>query len=70
LYRWEVRLFDFDGEMAKDLSRLGKKAIELEMRFSKDYPFAPPFVRVSTSFFSLSNLCLIYIFVVYGFVIV
>jgi len=46
LYRWEVRLNDFDGELGKDLQKLQKKYVELEMRFSKDYPFAPPFVRV------------------------
>jgi ubiquitin-conjugating enzyme E2 Q len=46
LYRWEVKLFDFDGDLGKDLSKQAKKTIDLEMRFSKDYPFAPPFVRV------------------------
>jgi len=45
LYHWEVKLSGFTGEIGNDLkSSLGY--VELEMRFSKDYPFQPPFVRV------------------------
>lgn len=50
LYHWEVRLFGFDEDLGRDLRSLSpnKQHVELEMRFSKDYPFAPPFVRVGT----------------------
>jgi len=50
LYEWEVRLFDFEGDLKKDLAewakRTGKNYVELKIQFSKEYPFKPPFVRV------------------------
>jgi len=50
LYHWEVRLFDFDSPLAGDLEQYkrqsGKNYITLHLRFSGDYPFKPPFVRV------------------------
>jgi len=52
LYHWEVHLFGFDkgSDLAKDMDAFKKKSgqeyITLELRFTKDYPFAPPFVRV------------------------
>lgn len=52
LYHWNVRLYGFDkkSDLQKDLTeyakRSGKDYIEIEMRFCKDYPFMPPFVRV------------------------
>jgi len=50
LYTWEVKLFGFDGDLAKDMVEYKKKqnkdGILLHLRFSKDYPFKPPFVRV------------------------
>jgi len=52
LYFWNVKLFGFDkgSELGKDMDSFKKKTgqeyILLELRFSKDYPFAPPFVRV------------------------
>jgi len=50
LYHWEVRLFDFEGPLAKDLQQFkkqsGKDYITIHLRFSGDYPFKPPFVRV------------------------
>jgi len=50
LYVWEVRLFDFEGELGKDMKKYenisGKNYVELKIQFSKDYPFMPPFVRV------------------------
>jgi len=50
LYHWEVRLFDFEGPLAKDLEQFkrqsGKDYITIHLRFSADYPFKPPFVRV------------------------
>jgi len=50
LYVWEVRLFDFDGELGKDMKKYEgmskRNYVELKIQFSKDYPFMPPFVRV------------------------
>jgi len=52
LYHWNVKLFGFDkgSDMWKDMESFKKKTqqdhILVELRFSKDYPFAPPFVRV------------------------
>jgi len=50
LYHWEVKLFDFEGPLAKDLVQFkkqsGKDFITIHLRFSGDYPFKPPFVRV------------------------
>jgi len=43
LYHWEVKLSGFTGEIGEDLKQ---GFVELEMRFSKEYPFQPPFVRV------------------------
>lgn len=46
LYKWEARLFNFDGDLAKDMKKRGVDAIKLELTFPKDYPFSPPFIRV------------------------
>jgi len=50
LYDWEVRLYDFEGNLAKDLKtyekQSGKPYITVSMRFSADYPDKPPFVRI------------------------
>jgi len=50
LYEWEVRLFDFEGDLAKDLreyqKKTGKNYITVSMKFSKDYPAKPPFLRI------------------------
>jgi len=52
LYHWNVKLFGFDkdSEIGKDMETYKKKTgqdyILVELRFSKEYPFAPPFVRV------------------------
>lgn len=50
LYHWEIRLSGFDGDLATDMKQYqkesGKDYVQLEMRFSADYPFTPPFVRV------------------------
>ena len=46
LYKWEAQLFGFDGDLAKDMKKRNISAIKLELTFPKDYPFAPPFVRV------------------------
>jgi ubiquitin-conjugating enzyme E2 Q len=50
LYEWEVHLFDFEGPLAEDLktfsAQSNKHYITLLMKFSSDYPFKPPFIRV------------------------
>lgn len=48
VYEWNVALLkvDPDSQLASDMSRLEKKQIDLSIRFSPDYPFSPPFIRV------------------------
>jgi len=46
LYKWEARLFGFEGDLAKDMKKHSKKFVKMELTFPKDYPFAPPFIRV------------------------
>jgi ubiquitin-conjugating enzyme E2 Q len=52
LYHWHIKLsgVDKDSTLYKDMMELRKKSgldyVLLEMRFSKDYPHLPPFVRV------------------------
>lgn len=53
LFEWEVELSDFPAEsmLAKDLvkyaTRTGRKpVVTMSMKFPKDYPMNPPFVRV------------------------
>lgn len=53
LFVWEVELSDFPKEsmLAKDLKAYADKmkrkpVVELEMKFPKDYPMNPPFVRI------------------------
>lgn len=50
LYHWEIKLSGFDGDLAADMKaqakQTGKDYVSLEMRFTADYPFTPPFVRV------------------------
>jgi ubiquitin-protein ligase len=47
--KWTIKLFQFDEDsnLAKDMLVLGLDNIELEMSFPEQYPFEPPFVRVS-----------------------
>jgi ubiquitin-conjugating enzyme E2 Q len=47
--KWTISLFQFDkdSDLAKDMMVLGLQNIELEMSFPDDYPFDPPFVRVT-----------------------
>jgi len=47
--KWCISLFGFDDDscLAKDLLVCGTDSVELEMSFPNDYPFAPPFVRVT-----------------------
>jgi ubiquitin-protein ligase len=46
---WVIKLFQFDedSKLAQDMKVLNVPFIELEMNFPDQYPFEPPFVRVS-----------------------
>lgn len=48
LYQWIVELHSFDLELplAKDMKKAGINSVVLEIRFGKDSPNSPPFVRV------------------------
>ncbi|KAF1944782.1 hypothetical protein EJ02DRAFT_452121 [Clathrospora elynae] len=48
IYQWIVELHSFDPTLplAKDMKQKSIKSIVLELRFGKDYPMSPPFVRV------------------------
>lgn len=48
VYQWIVELhsFDIDLPLAQDLKRRKLVSVVLELRFGKDYPISPPFVRV------------------------
>jgi len=52
LYDWEVRIFGFDQKepIGRDLEeykrRFGLDYLQLQVKFSQDYPHKPPFVRV------------------------
>lgn len=46
---WTIKLFQFDedSKLAQDMKVLSVPYIELEMKFPDQYPFEPPFVRVT-----------------------
>jgi ubiquitin-conjugating enzyme E2 Q len=48
MYQWIVELHSFDEHLplAKDMKKAGVKSIVMEMRFTNQFPFAPPFIRV------------------------
>lgn len=48
VYQWIVELHSFDPSLplARDMNAAGLTSIVLEIRFGKDYPHSPPFVRV------------------------
>ncbi len=48
VYQWIVELHSFDASLplAHDMKKAGVTSIVLEIRFGKDYPFSPPFLRV------------------------
>ena len=48
VYQWIVELHSFESHLplAKDLKAKGLKSVILEIRFGKEYPISPPFVRV------------------------
>ena len=48
VYQWIVELHSFEDSLplAKDMKAAGITSIVVEIRFGKDYPHSPPFVRV------------------------
>jgi ubiquitin-conjugating enzyme E2 Q len=48
IYQWIVELHSFDPKLplAQDMKKKDIKSIVLELRFGKDHPMSPPFVRV------------------------
>lgn len=48
MFQWIVELHTFDPELplAKDMKKAGITSVVLEIRFGRDYPLSPPFVRV------------------------
>ncbi|KAG9243034.1 hypothetical protein BJ878DRAFT_137512 [Calycina marina] len=48
VYQWVVELHSFEESLplAQDMKKAGATSIVLEIRFGKDYPHSPPFVRV------------------------
>lgn len=48
VYQWIVELHSFDPTLplAKDMEKAGVTSIVLEIRFGKDFPHSPPFVRI------------------------
>ncbi|EXJ82775.1 hypothetical protein A1O3_06590 [Capronia epimyces CBS 606.96] len=48
MYQWIVELHSFPASLplAQDLKACGLTSIVLEMRFSNQFPFSPPFIRV------------------------
>jgi ubiquitin-conjugating enzyme E2 Q len=48
IYQWIVELHSFDPSLplAQDMKKHDVRSVVLELRFGKDYPMAPPFVRV------------------------
>jgi ubiquitin-conjugating enzyme E2 Q len=48
IYQWIVELHSFDPTLplAHDMKKKNVKSIVLELRFGKEYPMSPPFVRV------------------------
>ncbi|KAF3006869.1 hypothetical protein E8E13_010886 [Curvularia kusanoi] len=48
IYQWIVELHSFDAKLplAQDMKKRNLSSVVLELRFGKEYPMAPPFVRV------------------------
>ena len=48
MYQWIIELHSFDQDipLAQDMKKASVASVVLEMRFTNQYPFAPPFVRV------------------------
>lgn len=48
MFQWIVELHSFEADLplAKDMKKAGVMSIVLEIRFGREYPISPPFVRV------------------------
>ncbi|KAL8781665.1 MAG: hypothetical protein Q9213_005907 [Squamulea squamosa] len=48
MYQWIIELHSFEPHLplAKDLRTKDLKSVVMEVRFGKDYPMSPPFVRI------------------------
>jgi ubiquitin-conjugating enzyme E2 Q len=48
VYQWIVELHSFDEShpLSKDMKKKDVRSIVLELRFGKQFPYTPPFVRV------------------------
>lgn len=48
VYQWIVALHSFEAQLplAQDMKAKGLKSVILEIRFGKEYPISPPFVRI------------------------
>lgn len=48
LYQWIVELHSFEDQLplAKDMKKAGVTSVVLEIRFGKNFPISPPFIRV------------------------
>lgn len=48
MYQWIVELHSIDPSLplAKDMKQNGVTSIVMEVRFGKEYPLAPPFIRI------------------------
>lgn len=48
LYQWVIQMHSFplDIPLGKDMQKAGVDAITFELRFSANYPYSPPFLRV------------------------
>lgn len=48
VYQWIVELHSFDSDLplAQDMKSAGVTSVVMEIRFPKDFPFSPPFLRV------------------------
>lgn len=48
LYAWEIKFFGFDDSepLAADLKKVPDRCVVLHATFPRDFPFAPPFIRV------------------------
>jgi len=44
--KWHIKLFNFDGTLEQDLQKTENGHVLLEVTFPRDYPSAPPFIRV------------------------
>ncbi|KAG9297568.1 hypothetical protein G9A89_007643 [Geosiphon pyriformis] len=48
MYQWVVQMKDFDPSLplAQDMKKYKVKSIDMEVRFSPEYPYHPPYIRV------------------------